>query len=148
MVLWELCRVLARYSAFMNQELIGVRIARHRKARGLSQSALGHAPGVSISREVLANIEGGRKPDITVGQLIAIAKALHVSPATLAIPAEEYAEAEWFCEPPLWFSRLRTREAAEILRQGWHGGMSANEMARYGQALDVVTRAAESAEME
>ena len=127
----------------MNHELIGVRIARYRKAAGLTARELSDALGGSMSREVLANVESGRKPDISVDQLIAIAKALAVSPATLAIPVDDYAEAEWFCEEPAWYRHLGVREAAEILRQGWREGMSKSERLRYDEALSKIESAAD-----
>lgn len=68
---------------------IGARVARYRKMAGLSARELSNKIGGEISRGVIANIESGRKTDVTIDQLIALAWALDVPPVALALPLEE-----------------------------------------------------------
>lgn len=62
---------------------IGQNIARYRKAEGLSAAELADKTGEGLTRSVLANLENGRKDDVTVKQLMALANALRVPPAFL-----------------------------------------------------------------
>lgn len=62
---------------------IGLNVARYRKAEGLSAAELSEKAGEGLSRSVIANLENGRKDDVTVKQLVALANALRVPPATL-----------------------------------------------------------------
>lgn len=62
---------------------IGNNIARYRKAEGLSAAELADKAGEGLTRSVLANLENGRKDDVTVKQLMALANALRVPPAFL-----------------------------------------------------------------
>lgn len=65
----------------------GERLTYYRKLAGLSAEALSRrVPG--MSRAVIANIESGRKRDVTVDELIALAWALDVPPVVLALPIE------------------------------------------------------------
>jgi transcriptional regulator with XRE-family HTH domain len=65
----------------------GERLAYYRKLAGLSAESLSRkVPG--MSRAVIANIESGRKREITVDELIALAWALDVPPVVLAVPME------------------------------------------------------------
>lgn len=68
---------------------IGSRVARYRKMAGLSARELSDKLGGEMSRGVIANIESGRKTDVTVDQLLALAWALDVPPAALALPVEQ-----------------------------------------------------------
>lgn len=68
---------------------IGARVARYRKMAGLSARELSDKLGGEMSRGVIANIESGRKTDVTVDQLMALAWALDVPPVVLALPVEE-----------------------------------------------------------
>ncbi|WP_158613285.1 helix-turn-helix domain-containing protein [Frigoribacterium sp. PhB160] len=67
----------------------GRRLAKYRKLAGLSARELSEALGGEMSRGVIANIESGRKTDITIDQLIALAWALDVPPVVLALPVDE-----------------------------------------------------------
>jgi transcriptional regulator with XRE-family HTH domain len=49
----------------------------------LSAEELATASGNGLTRSVIANLENGRKDDVTVKQLVALASALDVSPAAL-----------------------------------------------------------------
>ncbi|MFJ3319361.1 helix-turn-helix domain-containing protein [Curtobacterium sp. NPDC086286] len=68
---------------------IGARVARYRKMAGLSARELSDKVGGEMSRGVIANIESGRKTDVTVDQLMALAWALDVPPVALALPVEQ-----------------------------------------------------------
>lgn len=70
----------------MNQQgvsSIGQQVARYRKAAKMSGEELAEKAGEGLTRSVIANLENGRKDDVTVTQLMALAKALHVPPALL-----------------------------------------------------------------
>lgn len=72
---------------------LGKRVAKYRKLAGLTAQQLSDALGGELSRSVIANIETGRKSDITVDQLLSLAWVLGVPPAVLALPVEDpYAE--------------------------------------------------------
>lgn len=62
---------------------IGTNVARYRKAEGISAAELAERAGEGLTRSVIANLENGRKDDITVRQLMAISHALHVPPVLL-----------------------------------------------------------------
>lgn len=58
-------------------------LARLRRSAGLSAEDLAHAAGNGLTRSVIANLENGRKSDLTVRQLTALCWALGVSPVDL-----------------------------------------------------------------
>ncbi|UAJ78627.1 helix-turn-helix transcriptional regulator [Leifsonia sp. ZF2019] len=62
---------------------IGQRIASFRKEHGMSAEKLAEVSGAGLTRSVVANIESGRRGDIPLSQLLAIAWALGVPPAVL-----------------------------------------------------------------
>lgn len=78
----------------MTIDPIGRRIASYRKARGFKTAAAlaEHIPNDGITTSVIQNIESGRKPDVTVAQLLDIAWALRVTPVYLIAPANLPAE--------------------------------------------------------
>lgn len=57
---------------------VGERIAYYRKQQKLSAEELATRAGNGLTRSVLANLENGRKSDLLVSQLMAIAAALNV----------------------------------------------------------------------
>ncbi|TFD48718.1 XRE family transcriptional regulator [Cryobacterium sp. Hh11] len=61
----------------------GAKIAKYRKKLKLTAEEVAEKAGFGLTRSIVANLENGRKDDITVRQLIAIAFVLQVSPATL-----------------------------------------------------------------
>lgn len=63
--------------------LIGERIRFYRTIRRLSARELADLTGGVLTRAVIANLEAGRKTDVTVTELVALAKALDVHPASL-----------------------------------------------------------------
>ena len=68
---------------------IGIRIAHYRRMNGVSTDDLADATSGAVSRAVIANIESGRKADVSVVQLLALAAALGVPPVALLLPLEE-----------------------------------------------------------
>ena len=62
---------------------IGRRIAKYRREREMSAAELAEKAGNGLTRSTIANLENGRKADLTVQQLIAIATALDVSATSL-----------------------------------------------------------------
>lgn len=65
------------------QLAIGSNIARYRRQAKLSGEELAIRAGNGLTRSVIANLENGRKADVTVRQLLALAFALSVSPTSL-----------------------------------------------------------------
>lgn len=55
----------------------------------MTAQELSEKVGYGLSRGVIANIESGRKTDITVDQLIALSTVLGIPPVALAIPVDE-----------------------------------------------------------
>lgn len=70
-------------------EGLGKRLAKYRRLAGLSARELAERAGMGLSRGVIANIESGRKSDITVDQLIALSTVLGVPPVVLALPVDQ-----------------------------------------------------------
>jgi len=68
---------------------IGARVANYRRLAGLTAQQLSDKLGGDISRGVIANIETGRKTDLTVDQVIALAWALEVPFVALALPMDK-----------------------------------------------------------
>ena len=102
-------------------EGIGKRLAEYRRLAGLSARELAERAGAGLSRGVIANIESGRKADLTVDQLIAVSAVLGIPPSALALPTDQ----------PLRFVRLYGQEDGSSERRavrGWaalewfHGG--------------------------
>ena len=70
-------------------EGIGERLAHYRRLAGLSAQQLSDQLRGSISRGVIANIESGRKTDVSVDQLLALSYQLGISPVVLALPIDQ-----------------------------------------------------------
>ncbi|WP_166789412.1 helix-turn-helix domain-containing protein [Cryobacterium sp. TMS1-20-1] len=68
---------------------IGKRVARYRQMNGQSAEELATRSGKGFSRPVIANIETGRKKELTVSQLIGLSIGLGVSPAALLFDIHE-----------------------------------------------------------
>lgn len=62
---------------------LGERIAHFRKLLKLSAEDLAERAGFGLTRSIVANLENGRKDDLSVRQLMAVAFVLEVSPADL-----------------------------------------------------------------
>jgi transcriptional regulator with XRE-family HTH domain len=69
---------------FRTAGTIGERIQAARKMRGMNAQQLANAVGnPSVTESIIANIETGRKGDLSVSQLLNIAYALQLSPTYL-----------------------------------------------------------------
>lgn len=70
-------------------EVIAGEVKRHRQRRGLSAQQLADACarlGLPIQRSVLANLESGRRANLSVPELLVLAAALNVAPVLLVFP--------------------------------------------------------------
>jgi transcriptional regulator with XRE-family HTH domain len=92
---------------------IGSRISRYRKMAGLSARELSDKMGGEMSRGVIANIESGRKTDVTIDQLLALSWALDVPPVALALPLEEPNRMVAVVAGPESIEALRTSDLAD-----------------------------------
>lgn len=72
----------------------GERIARFRKELNLSAQDLSDCLGGAPSRSAIANWETGRRKDINVGELVAVAAVLSVEPADICPELEFGREAK------------------------------------------------------
>jgi transcriptional regulator with XRE-family HTH domain len=70
-------------------EGIGERVANYRRLAGLTAQQLSDKLGGAMTRGVIANIETGRKTDLTLDQVIALAWALDVPFVALALPLDK-----------------------------------------------------------
>lgn len=68
---------------------VGRRIAKYRKMNGISAAQLAEDAGAGLSRAIVANLESGRREDIGVGALTAIAQILGVPLVALLFPVDE-----------------------------------------------------------
>ncbi|NYF17528.1 transcriptional regulator with XRE-family HTH domain [Microbacterium sp. AK009] len=65
---------------------IGARVADYRMWRGMTAQDLADAiPSKAITRAIIANLESGRKRDLTTTELLLIANALRISPLALLV---------------------------------------------------------------
>ncbi|GAA1449013.1 helix-turn-helix domain-containing protein [Leifsonia poae] len=73
---------------FRGEQTVGARIKLARRQRGFRTTReLAEAiPGGNVTEAVLENIESGRKADISVSQLLNIARGLNVPPSMLLAP--------------------------------------------------------------
>jgi len=69
---------------FRSERAIGGRVRSARKRLGMRVSALAEAVGLSPA--VIENIEGGRKPDLNISEVLNLALALGVPPVFLLAP--------------------------------------------------------------
>lgn len=68
---------------------IGKRVAKYRQMNGQSAEELAISSGAGFSRPVIANIETGRKKELSVSQLLGLAVGLGVSPAALLFDIDD-----------------------------------------------------------
>ncbi|TQO20320.1 helix-turn-helix protein [Rhodoglobus vestalii] len=87
----------------------GERIAHYRKLAKLSAEELAERAGFGLTRSIIANLENGRKEDLTVRQLIAVAFVLGVTPAALVFDLLD----------PYGYSTLIETETDTIQTQNW-----------------------------
>jgi transcriptional regulator with XRE-family HTH domain len=62
---------------------IGLNVAKYRKVAKISAEELAVKAGRGLTRSIIANLENGRKSDLGVNQLIAVADVLGVAPDAL-----------------------------------------------------------------
>ncbi|WP_102160088.1 helix-turn-helix domain-containing protein [Zhihengliuella halotolerans] len=75
---------------------VGRRVRHFREVAGMSAQKVAdvctHDLGFKLLRTTLANLEAGTRKNVTIGEVIAIAKALQVPPLSLLFPLEESTE--------------------------------------------------------
>lgn len=72
-------------------------VRRHRLARGMSAQQLSDACGglgAAIPRTVISNIENGRRTNVSVAEVLVLARALDVPPIALVVPVGYEGEVE------------------------------------------------------
>lgn len=70
-------------------DVIGRRVRETRKRQGLTAQQLADLMrdcGVAWNRSIVANLENGRRQDVTVVELLALGRVLHVAPIHLLVP--------------------------------------------------------------
>jgi transcriptional regulator with XRE-family HTH domain len=70
-------------------EMVGQRVRRLRRENGLSAADVEKRSGGRIKRQVIANLELGRREQVTVPEVFALAAALDVPPLFLLLPDDE-----------------------------------------------------------
>jgi transcriptional regulator with XRE-family HTH domain len=107
---------------------VGARIAYYRKLENMSGDELAQRAGNGVTRAVLANIETGRKKDLSVVHLTAIAVALGVPPTALLFdltkPRKPTSIPIGMIDPKAALRPMETWEAA-----GWFGGQLFGDVA-------------------
>ncbi len=91
----------------------------------MSAEQLAERAGLGLTRSIIANLENGRKQDVTVRQLMALALALGVSPADLQfdIRRRPYELVEIGERPgPSVSAGARGISAPQYLARAWFGG--------------------------
>ena len=68
---------------------IGKRVAAYRRMNGWTMEELAGRMRGAIGKGVIANIETGRKSDVSVKQLVELARALQISPAALMVDLDD-----------------------------------------------------------
>ncbi|HKS47406.1 MAG TPA: helix-turn-helix transcriptional regulator [Amycolatopsis sp.] len=113
-------------------EVVATEIKRHRKRRRMSAQRLSDATaelGAPIPRTVLSNFENGRRPTISLAELLVIARALEVPPILLIFPIGRVDRSEFLpgaqAEPWIaarWFSGEEDLEDVLPHKSGqeWH----------------------------
>ncbi|TFC03630.1 helix-turn-helix domain-containing protein [Cryobacterium mannosilyticum] len=97
----------------------GAKIAKYRKHLKMSAEELAEKAGFGLTRSIVANLENGRKDDLTVRQLMAIALVLHVSPADLVFDVTKP-----YYEMVLTDGEGFEAKALAWLAREWFGGTS------------------------
>ncbi|MFI9846501.1 helix-turn-helix domain-containing protein [Nonomuraea sp. NPDC051941] len=76
---------------------VATEVQKHRRRRGMSAQDLANTCGelgVPFSRSAIANFESGRRPSISLAELLVLARALGVAPVLLVFPLGGQAEAQ------------------------------------------------------
>jgi transcriptional regulator with XRE-family HTH domain len=69
--------------ATFDENTLGGRLKRARLSRGVSAKTLETYVGGEVTRSVIANIESGRKSDLTTRELVILCRALDIRPQEL-----------------------------------------------------------------
>jgi transcriptional regulator with XRE-family HTH domain len=112
---------------------IGRNVAAARKKAKMSAEDLAALAGAGLTRSIVANLENGRKDDVTVSQLIALAYVLGVNPAALVFD---------IYDPYGYTPVLRTENSDVDVQQwlafGWFGGqLTPNELVARVDGIDI-----------
>ncbi|MDP9115686.1 MAG: helix-turn-helix domain-containing protein [Actinomycetota bacterium] len=119
-------------------EGIGQRIARYRKMNHWSARQLAEATDGALTRDTIANIESGRRTDITVRQFLAIALALRIPPTALLVDLEHPLTPSGIQFPGSAPAPLE-RTAPHITLAGWLNGQTPNDTSSAGRWVTHVT---------
>jgi transcriptional regulator with XRE-family HTH domain len=131
---------------------IGRRIALYRKRSKLSAEELSSRVGRGLTRSILANLESGRKQDLTVSQLIGISAVLGLRPIDLifdlsepnerisltdgasSLTASTWLVAEWFSSrlPTSQLDAESDGEPVELENEGENAGLLEMLRRRWG----------------
>lgn len=93
-------------------------IAKYRKAVKMSGEKLAELAGEGLTRSIIANLENGRKRDVTVSQLIAISYVLGVNPGSLVFDLFDP-----YGETPLIATEIQDVTTQNWLAYDWFGGV-------------------------
>jgi transcriptional regulator with XRE-family HTH domain len=107
-------------------EGIGQAIARYRKLNRWSGRQLADATDGALTRDTIANIENGRRTDLTVRQLLAIALALRIPPVALLIDLQHPLEPSAIRFPGTAPAPLE-HTAPQIALAAWMNGQLASD---------------------
>ena len=91
------------------QSILGRNVAKQRRAAKISAGELADRAGAGLTRSIVANLENGRKRDLTVSQLIAVAFVLGVTPVSLVFDLLD----------PYGDTLLVDTESDQIAAQNW-----------------------------
>lgn len=93
-------------------EAIAARVRKLREQQGMSAQRLGERlqeVGLPWNRSVVANLESGRRPNVSVEEWLALAYVLQVAPLNLLLPIDDEMT-PYFCAPTYAVSVHRVRE--------------------------------------
>lgn len=99
------------------QTTLGAQVAKYRRAAKLSGEELAQRAGNGLTRSIIANLENGRKKDLTTAQLLAVAYALRISPADLLFDIRHP-----YALVSLGADEAGAHKAAQWLAREWFGG--------------------------
>ena len=119
-------------------EGIGARIARYRKLNRWSARQLAENTDGAVTRDTIANIENGRRSEITVRQFLNIALALRVPPAALLTDLEHPLEPSDIAFPGTAPAPLE-RAAPHVAVAAWLNGQAVNDTTNAARWVTRVT---------
>jgi transcriptional regulator with XRE-family HTH domain len=119
-------------------EQIGRRIARYRKMNRWSARQLAENTDGALTRDTIANIENGRRSNISLEQFLAIALALRVPPVALLIDLQHPLEPSGIQFPGAAPAPLE-QTAPQIAVAAWLSGQAGNPTTAAGRWVAEVT---------